>query len=292
MKWTIRWDLLTRYRLIEIVAKWEGRLTTNHLCSNFGIGRQQASKDINSYLHDIAPGNLFYDKFIKGYVPSPQFTPKVTTGSADEYLHILSRNKDIAHTFSGLDLGFAHTEILQAPTRNIEPTMLRTLVQAAREHRRVELSYISMETAKEEERMIVPHTLVCTPLRWHVRAYCEKNRDYRDFVLSRFRGNPEISMVSSNTSAEDLLWNTPVTIKITPDSRLKPEQREIIERDFSMDNGCLEVKTRAPLVFYMLRTFNIDPKNQDVRPEAQQIIVANFREIEKYLFISNASHRN
>ena len=48
--WPIRWDLLLRYRLIEIIALWEGRLTTNHICHSFGIGRQQASKDINTYL--------------------------------------------------------------------------------------------------------------------------------------------------------------------------------------------------------------------------------------------------
>ncbi|MCX9562645.1 WYL domain-containing protein, partial [Vibrio cholerae] len=29
--WPIRWDLLFRYRMIEIIALWEGRLTTNHL---------------------------------------------------------------------------------------------------------------------------------------------------------------------------------------------------------------------------------------------------------------------
>ncbi|HEY9459587.1 MAG TPA: hypothetical protein VIR04_02170, partial [Paralcaligenes sp.] len=64
--WPLRWDLLLRYRLIEIVAQWEGRLTTNHLCDSLGIGRQQASKDINSYLKDIAPGNLVYDRHLKG----------------------------------------------------------------------------------------------------------------------------------------------------------------------------------------------------------------------------------
>ena len=64
--WPIRWDLLFRYRLIEIVAYWEGRLTTNHLVNSFGIGRQQASRDINSYLKDIAPNNLIYNKHLKG----------------------------------------------------------------------------------------------------------------------------------------------------------------------------------------------------------------------------------
>lgn len=41
---SVRWDLALRYRLIETVAWWEGRLTTNHLIQSFGISRQQASK--------------------------------------------------------------------------------------------------------------------------------------------------------------------------------------------------------------------------------------------------------
>lgn len=284
MSWPIRWDLLTRYRLIEIIALWEGRLTTNHLMNSFGIGRQQASKDINTYLSEIGPGNLIYDKYLKGYKPSETFRPTVTTGIADEYLHALSRTKDIIHTFSSLDLGFANTEVLSPPLRKLDPTILRALVQAAREHRRVELGYISINSADEEERIIVPHTLVCTPIRWHVRAYCEKHRDYRDFVLSRFRGTPDILDTSDFTATEDSLWNTTVTIKITPDSRLSPIQQNIIANDYGMNNGLLQLEVRASLVEYMLRALNIDPRKLEVMPEAQQIVVANYKEIEQFLF--------
>lgn len=284
MNWPLRWDLLTRYRLIEIVAYWEGRLTTNHLCNSFGIGRQQASKDINAYLRDIAPGNLLYDKYLKGYIPSENFVPKLTTGTADEYLHVLSRNKDISHTFQGLDLGFAHTEMLQVPLRLIDPVILRTLVEASREHRRVDLSYISMTSGIEEDRIIVPHTLVCTPLRWHVRAYCEKHGDFRDFVLSRFRGSSELLNESQFTSEEDKIWNKEITLKIVPDSRLGEAQQEIVARDFNMKNRCLLIRIRAPLVAYMLQALNIDPHTQEIHPEAQQIVVGNFREIKPYLF--------
>lgn len=284
MGWPIRWDLLTRYRLIEIVALWEGRLTTNHLMNSFGIGRQQASKDINTYLSEIAPGNLIYDKYLKGYKPSQNFSPAVTVGVADEYLHALSRSKDIVHTFTNLDLGFANTEILSPPLRKIDPPTLRTLVQAAREHRRVELSYISLTSAEEEERIIVPHTLVCTPVRWHVRAYCEKHRDYRDFVLSRFRGTSEMLDVSNFTVDEDSLWNTDITIQIRPDSRLAPAQQKIVAHDYGMHDGLLQLEVRAPLVEYMLRALNIDPRKLEMMPEAQQIVISNYREIEEYLF--------
>ena len=80
-----RWEQLLRYRFIEIVAMWEGRLTTRHLCDVFGIGRQQASKDINNYKRSIGPGNLEYDPIAKGYRPSADFTPKVSRGEAEEY---------------------------------------------------------------------------------------------------------------------------------------------------------------------------------------------------------------
>ena len=282
--WPLRWDLLLRYRLIETIAQWEGRLTTKHLCNSFGIGRQQASKDINAYLREIAPGNLEYDKHLKGYKPSASFKPKLTTGTADEYLHVLSRNKDISHTFEGLDLGFANSEMLQVPVRSIEPEILRPLVQAAREKKRVDIGYISLSTPQAEERIIAPHTLVCTPLRWHVRAYCEKRSRYSDFVLSRFRGVPDILDDSPNTADQDAMWNTEVTIELKPDSRLNKVQQEIIAGDYGMKGGCLKIKTRATLVEYTLQAFNIDAKKQEVKPEAQQIVIANYGEIEKHLF--------
>ena len=280
----LKWDLLMRYRLIEVVAMWEGRLTTKHLCNSFGIGRQQASKDINAYISDIAPNNLIYDKHLKGYKPSICFQPKLTTGHADEYLHVLSREKDISHTFDRLDLGFTNSHILQVPVRNIDPEVLRPLIQAAREQQRVEISYTSLKSASDEDRIIAPHTLVCTPLRWHVRAYCEKNRQYRDFVLSRFRGTPEVVGSSENTSADDIEWNTEVAVKIIPDTRLSDIQQDIVAHDYGMVGGCLILKTRAVLVKYLLQALNIDPRKQEFKPTAQQIVIENYDEIEQYLF--------
>ena len=79
-----RWEQLLRFRFIEIVALWEGRLTTRHLCDVFGICRQQASKDINNYKRTVAPGNIEYDSTIKGYRPSADCSPRVRQGATDE----------------------------------------------------------------------------------------------------------------------------------------------------------------------------------------------------------------
>ncbi len=284
MTWPIRWDLLTRYRLIEIIAQWEGRLISNHLMDSFGIGRQQASKDINSYLTDIAPGNLVYDKKSRGYTPSPQFSPKVSAGSADEYLHALARIKHIQHTFETLDLGFANTEMLQLPLRQISPLIIRPVVQAARENRWLEIAYASISSERVVKRFIVPHTLVCTPLRWHLRAYCKEREKFLDFVLTRFRDVPTIGEKSQKTAEDDTLWQTEVCIRLEPNSRLTEMQRDIVQHDFAMVDGRLELKTRAALASYLLHALNINTQGVLDNPLLQQVVVANREEIQEYLF--------
>ncbi len=282
-KWPLRWDLLSRYRMIEVVALWEGRLTTNHLIKSFGIGRQQASKDINTYLSDIAPDNLVYDKQLKGYKPSDSFAPKLTSGHADEYLHILARTEDMSITFNELDMGFDNTEMVRPVTRNISPEILRPLVQAIREKKRVDICYTSLKDGEKVERIISPHTLVCTPLRWHVRAYCESAKDYRDFVLSRIHGTPDVNDNAVHRKNEDTLWNTDVCVELVPDQRLSDKQKAIIEKDYGMNDGTLSIATNASLIRYVLNTYNIDIHVQKFNSQEQQIILGNREELIRYL---------
>jgi predicted DNA-binding transcriptional regulator YafY len=282
---SVRWDLALRYRLIETVAWWEGRLTTTHLIQSFGISRQQASKDINSYINDYAPKNLEYDKFLKGYVPSQHFKPLFIDDSASAYLHLLNQNQERAPHIEGLALAYAHTEVLRVPDRTIRPEVLRPLLKACREGLRLECEYVSFNTPDGETRLIVPHTLIYSGMRWHVRAYCEKNRDYRDFVLSRLRGVPDLLEGSSEQRREqDAHWNTLTTVIIEPDSRLKPQQRLIIEADYGMRDGQLRIETRGALVQYVLQRYQLDPSKIHPKASAQQIVLANLDEIQPWLY--------
>ena len=279
----VRWDLALRYRLIETVAWWEGRLTTGHLIQSFGISRQQASKDINTYINEHAPRNLTYDKQRKGYVPSKQFKPLFIDDSASAYLHLLYQNNERAPHIDGLALAYAHTKVLEVPDRPIRPEILRPLLAACRDGLRLEIEYVSLNTPNVEIRLIAPHTLVYSGMRWHVRAYCEKNRQYRDFVLSRLRGDPDPRDAAENTSELDEDWNTEVPIIFTPDSRLNAAQQCIIETDFGMTEGKLVVSSRKALVKYVLARYQVDPRNQATNPEAQQIVVSNIKELRPWL---------
>ena len=275
-EWPIRWDLLLRYRLIEIIALWEGRLTTNHLCHGFGIGRQQASKDINTYLRELAPNNLSYDRHVKGYVPTREFNPVVTQGNSEEYLDLLARNDALSQTFETLDVALPNSTVLSVPKRMAEPSVVRTVVTATRQGRRLEAEYFSLSQPEGVRHVIEPHTLVYSGQRWHLRGWSERDSEFRDFVLSRFRGTPVMLNERSRHSIhQDDLWNRMVTVELRPDRRLSPDQQAIIASDFSMTGRRLSLQTRAALVWYLLALVGIRPNGVDPDPLVQQVELAN-----------------
>lgn len=280
----VRWDLALRYRLIETIVWWEGRLTTGHLMQSFGISRQQASKDINTYITEHASRNLTYDKQLKGYVPSKTFNPRFIDLSASAYLDLLAQNNERAPHIEGLKLAYAHTLVLQVPDRSIQPEILRPLLKACRDKLRLEIEYVSLANPEPEVRVIEPHTLVHTGMRWHVRAYCEKNAAYRDFVLSRIRGTPELLESNGNGAEDDEVWNSEIAVILQPDPRLDDAQKAIIQRDYGMVDGRLEIPTRQALVKYVLQRYQIDPKNLDPKAEAQQVVIGNLNELKPWLY--------
>lgn len=281
--WPIRWDLLLRYRLIEVISLWEGRLTTNHLMRAFGIGRQQASKDINTYLTEHGPSNLEYDRHLKGYRPTPSFRPVFTKGLADEYLHMMHAREDLACSFENLAVRELNTEVLLPPARDLRPEILRPILQACREGKRVEIQYASLSSPEPEYRVIQPHTVVHSGQRWHVRAWCEKNQDFRDFVLSRMSDQPEVLTPGDHRAKDDEAWNTKVTVRLIPDPRLNEAQRALIGIDYGMCDQQLNLETRGALVSYLLQQLRVDSRVEQRLPEAQQIVVDNADEIRRWI---------
>ncbi|MEZ9539136.1 helix-turn-helix transcriptional regulator [Shewanella sp. 10N.286.51.B8] len=253
-----RWEVLLRYRLIETFVQWEGRLTTNHLCSAFGIGRQQASKDIQNYLK-IAPNNLIYNPSKRGYEPSKSFSPQFTQGLASEYLNLIHNNQTINGLLTTIPLPKCFTEVLTVPERKIKSDVLRPLIKASREGMRIEVRYFSMNSPKGEQRIIAPHTLVFCGLRWHVRAYCEKHRDYRDFVLNRISEVEDGLGERLENPSEDADWHQKSQLIITPNPNYSTDQQKLIARDYLMENNKLIICCRKAVVGYVMDRLGVKP---------------------------------
>lgn len=256
------------YAYIEIIIQWEGRLTLQHLQQEFGFGRSKAKKLLNEYL-ERQPSNLIYDASLKGHKPSDQFTPVFTHGHIDEYCR--SELSDV--------IGI---QLLEAPLRNIDPNLIRPILRAIRNQQRIDIGYQSLSSPDYESRIISPHSLVFDGLRYHVRAHCEKNNAYRDFVLSRFcfeneALKPEFEGPSEFGKKQDQEWNTQLVLSIEPDTRLNEQQQRIIGLDYQMQQNeqgswTREIPVRAALAKYLLQRLRLD--QYQAIPEAQQIVIS------------------
>ena len=267
------------FAFVEIIIQWEGRLTLSHLQQEFGFGRSKTKKLLTEYTQR-EPNNLIYDASLKGHKPNKRFIPKYTQGHIDEYCR--NEHSDV--------IGI---QLLEAPLRNIDPNLIRPVLRAIRNKQRLDIGYQSLSSPDYESRIISPHSLVFDGLRYHVRAHCEKNNGYRDFVLSRFCFEsevlkPEFEGPSTNNKEQDNLWNTMLTLSIEPDIRLTEQQKRIISLDYQMtlnEQGtwARDIPVRAALAKYLLQRLRLDQYQQ--KPEAQQIVISPscLKEFEPYL---------
>ena len=269
-----------RYRIIELLSYWQGLVNTTQLIQHFSVSRTQAQKYFKSYQADY-PDNLIYDNSLKGFRPSETFTSHCISSDVNEYLDWLNNNGELATPMHNTPFTNA---TLSLPVRKVLPQTMRGLISAIKHQKRLEVNYVSLANPNGEGRIIQPHIFVKTGLRWHLRAYDEKHQQFRDFVLSRFRGQPEILDNATHNAALDIAWNSSIEMIFSPDSRLSPEQKNVIEQDYQMQDGKLITSTRAALAQYLLQDMQVNIKFHDAIPEAQQLILVNYNDIKQWLF--------
>jgi hypothetical protein len=259
-------------KFIELRALWEGRVNAGHLYDAFGISRDSVSKLIKRY-STSCPTNLQYNTSLKGHIPTRQFVPHYSTGSLEEYMlsfQMADPSGNPAHP------GFGQCFPMRQFERSPSPDVVRPVLNAIREKRRIDLSYLSMSSTNYEDRIISPHSLVHTGSRWHVRAWCEKNQDFRDYVLSRITEVYNDEGPAEHTVEADIKWNTLIDITLEPDVRLPQDKKKVLAHDYCMEQGedgryTRTYSVRAAMVIYILHHLGLDRlREQSV---AQQVML-------------------
>ena len=265
-----------RFLFIEMLAWWQGSISNKQLMLQFGISRQQAYNDFKQYLHQY-PHNLL--KTEPGYIPAHTFSPQFISGELGQYLHWYETHTILDNTYQSPQV--AHVSI---PDRIVSVQIIRLLVAAMEQQRRIDVQYVSLSHPENDGRIFHPHTFVNTGLRWHVRGYCEKSQAYRDLVISRFKGEAELLDSSTHPVSGDHAWQTIIPIVLQPDYRLTDAQKSVLGNDFELTDGRLIINTRAALAHYVLREMQINIKMLDGTPEAQQWVLVNQDDIKQWLF--------
>ena len=248
----LKYEALLRLRTVELIALWEGRLITNQLSDWFGVSRQQASADIQRYISEINPDALIHDPSVKGYVPSPDFKPVLSSGHISDYLNLLNslNNQPMLHVQESTAIS-----MVQLPNRAVRPEVVREVIKACRQQRQLHIRYASIQNPIPSDRVIAPHTLVYSGFRWHLRAWCYKHSQYRDFVLSRIYGTPVLDKASEYNAEQDEQWQTTIELRLIPNVLLTVEQQALVAHDYAMSDQQFVLEVRQALAQYSLQRY-------------------------------------
>lgn len=271
------------YQQLELILQWEGKLNTQHLINLLGVSRQTASKIIGNY-KDKNPTSINYNNSSKAYQPTEHFKPQYGLCLLDDYLALRQTTdnanaSELQPNSQTLRLGNVHAQ----PS----PKIMRKIFTAIENKLRIDIGYASVSSPEFDERIISPHSLIYDGLRWHTRAWCEKNLAFRDFVLTRINDAIEHEGAATQTSQDDTAWNTWLNFDIEPDPRLDPARQKIIALDYGMDIRTDKIKrtltVRAATLLYWLTHLRLE--HQHNQPQAQQIVVSpdSKKELKKWL---------
>jgi predicted DNA-binding transcriptional regulator YafY len=268
------WDQRQRFRFIEAHVIWGGQVRVADVRDSFDVSTGRAEKDLAAYVR-LAPGNLVRDRRTGEYRATDAFVPRFLRGTASEYLqvlrnHALDSDLPLAMAASGLGA----TETLEPPVREFDVRVLARLNTAIRERRWLAIDYQSMSHPEPRRLEIAPHVLIFAG-RWHARAWSATHESYRDFLLSRICGLPELLGTCDRTPDNDWDWRNDVAVRIAPHPGLSEAQKRVVEQDYGMVHGMRETRVRVALAPYFLRLLGIGRGDRERSAQEQQIVLLN-----------------
>jgi hypothetical protein len=287
MRLDLKWSTRQRLQYIEVMAWYTGVVSRSDVARAFGLSDPAATKDLKLY-SDLAPGNLVYNHSVFGFVPGEHFSAVFADIRPAAVLPVIAANLAVANGPYGAEpiYGLA-TASLPLPARLPSPQTLAQITRAIHGRRKLQVSYRSLSSRDSEEgpseRIIEPHTLVDTGLRWHVRAYNAQSCDFRDFVLSRITGAQCLDAPAESSVQYDDDWVETVSLRLAPHSGLDAARRESLLLDYGASGDVIEVNVRRALLGYVLQRLSVDTTpDHALNPNAYQLMLLNRDEIEPF----------
>jgi len=284
MRLDVKWATRQRLQYIEIMAWYAGVVTRSDVARAFGLSDPAATKDLKLY-GDLAPGNLIYQHSVFGFVPGAAFSAPFADLAPAAVLPVMAANLAVANGPYGNELIYGlPAASLPLPARLPNPHTLAQITRAIHGRRKLRVDYRSLSRRESgTERVLEPHTLVNTGLRWHVRAYSADTCDFRDFVLSRVMTAECLEVPAESGEQYDDDWVETGGLKLAPHSGLDAPRRESLLLDYGANGGIIEVKVRRALLGYMLQRLGVDTTpDHRLNPNACQLMLLNRDEIEPF----------
>lgn len=242
---------------IELVARFWGEVSRSSLIERFNTSEAVATRDFSKY-RELAPSNLIYDPSVKKYLWDEKQANPLFSFSPYKVMSTLSEG-------FGDALQKSHSQPFAVSLHLKEPDIdiVSVITRAINRQLGVKIKYHSKSSPEGSPREIVPHAIVDTGLRWHIRAWDRKRSEFRDFVINRI--SDALILLSKPDESElqvfDSSWVEEVVMRLVPHPS-KKEIHALLVKEYSMKNNVLEVKCKKALAAYLLDSWNVDASRE------------------------------
>ena len=238
------WSERQRLHFIERILFWRGYINRRDLVDFYGISPPQATNDLVNY-QTRNPGGCLYNVRSKRY-----------ESTADMKMVLLEpdfgADMSAIHTAMRWDEGIEFVLEPDRPQRIAPVDYLRTLSLAAHRKESLELRYWSVSSGTADWRRISPRCFGNDGLRWHVRAYCHKRGEFRDFNIGRMKGLRK-NAPCPFTDKVDEAWSRSGIMTIVANPELSKNERMALEMDYGMEKGQVKFSVREAMLTYSAR---------------------------------------
>lgn len=263
--------VLERLEFIELQLRFKGWVSRADLMSRFGVAEAAVTRDFKKY-KEISNDNMFLNHTYKRYeINESEFTP-VFNKTLDEYLFDIKSNKK---TFGG------DAPIIESMEKisGTEVNIFTTISRAINNKRTIKIEYRSLDNGLSE-KYITPHSFFDTDLRMYVRCYDRKKGKFISLLVNRVVSVLEQDVIKTNEDKDindDSLWNSYIDLILIPHPNPKNvNNKECVEMDLGMTNGCKVVKVRRATGAFWLNRWNVDcSKNATLLDKKYQLYLKN-----------------
>ncbi|MEP2775334.1 MAG: WYL domain-containing protein [Luteolibacter sp.] len=249
-----QWAVRERQLFIERLAWWKGVVNRGDVREVFGISAAQASADLQGY-QEMNPTALVYNVRAKRYEAGEGMVCVMHEPRIEEAVSLFLGVGVPLLGMVGRPQITAAVDFFRPLTREADAVVQRRVFLAMDGKRKLRVKYWSVSSSRGSSREIAPHALGHDGYRWHVRAWCFENGDFRDFVLSRIEGVEWPGEVFE--TPEDAEWERMEEVVLQPHSGLTEDQKKTIIRDYGMKGGKLKVEVRAAMKEYFLAHWRV-----------------------------------
>jgi len=275
-----------RLSTLELLLLWEGALNRSRLANLLDLGDIRASQLILEF-RTAYPRWLAWNSKSRSFHATHE---AYVAANGDERTR--GRAESLAKYLSLVGLPYVASDAegsspicvafpdLSTPA----PQVFAMLSQAIRLKSAVEITYRSMGEPTAHQRTISPHHLVRAGRRWHVRAYCSKKQDFRDYALGRIANTIALTLPAEHSETDDAAWNTKVAVRLVAHPDLSREQEEVIRFEYFGNTSARVATCRGALVGYFVQDTRAATNVKQQRPPEYQLAVANIDEVSPWLF--------